>query len=200
MSTRPIALLGSEQLQRTGGGEGDSSHRFDGRVGVWRDGAGRMVISAATSPTTTKTATREGIDQSEGSAQATLVTNTREGVDQAESTAPSTLVTETRRASTSRRGRPAMILMITRRDDLTADYLIERSWPRRPVPPVRCRSLSRRHQRRRRVRTGRRLWGDRHSPGRRPHVRRARGVVSTCDVASARPFRPLTRRPLVRRA
>jgi hypothetical protein len=94
MSARPIVLLGSEQVLRTARMAEDSTLHFDGRVGVWRDREGRMAISGG-GPTTTKTATREGIDQSEVAMLATLITKTREGVDQSEATAPTTLITET---------------------------------------------------------------------------------------------------------
>lgn len=84
MAGRPIILLGVEKTLPVPTIWADPTFRFDGRVGVWRTADGCFAVSSAGVPGTTKTATREGVDQTDVSFMSTLQTETREGVDQSE--------------------------------------------------------------------------------------------------------------------
>jgi hypothetical protein len=81
---RPIILLGVEKNALVPTVWADPTFRFDGQVGVWRTTDGGLAVSSAGLPGTTRTATREGVDQTDVSFMSTLQTETREGVDQSE--------------------------------------------------------------------------------------------------------------------
>lgn len=83
MTTRPIVLQGTERFEPSRHG-GDVEMRFDGSAGVWRTSDGRLAVRSADLPSTSKSATREGVDQSELVNFSTRITETREGIDQSE--------------------------------------------------------------------------------------------------------------------
>ncbi len=84
MAMRPIILHGAEKCAVDSTGGEDKAVRFDGAIGIWRDADGHSIVAKTRGPGTTKTATREGIDQSEVSAMSTVLTYTREGLDESE--------------------------------------------------------------------------------------------------------------------
>jgi hypothetical protein len=96
MNFRPLVLQGSEQNPQLPSVFDDPAFTFDGKTGLWVDQDGHPAILRCSSPATTKTATREGIDQTEVAGFSTTITKTREGTDQAEVTGMSTVITETR--------------------------------------------------------------------------------------------------------
>jgi len=81
MRGRPITLQGAEWI----GHQVDelNSHSFDGNLGLWRNEGGSLIVKEGRLPSTTKTATQEGIDQIERATR-TKITESREGIDQSE--------------------------------------------------------------------------------------------------------------------
>jgi hypothetical protein len=97
MRSRPLVLHGSEHQPQLPSILDNPAFSFDGKSGLWVDENGQPAILKCNAvPGTTKTATREGIDQTEIAGFGTTSTKTREGTDQSEVTTPGTLITETR--------------------------------------------------------------------------------------------------------
>jgi len=97
MTSRPLILHGSEQHPQLPSVFDDPSITFDAKIGLWVDEDGHpAILRCSTAPGTTKTATREGIDQTEIVGLNTTITKTREGLDQTEVTGLITSITETR--------------------------------------------------------------------------------------------------------
>jgi hypothetical protein len=98
MSLRPLLLQGSERHPDLPNVLDNPTVHFDGATGLWMDREGRpAVLVGGACVGTNKTATREGMDQSEyASATTTRITKTREGTDQTEVVSGSTLNTRSR--------------------------------------------------------------------------------------------------------
>jgi hypothetical protein len=98
MILRPLLLHGSERHPDLPSVLDDPTIHFDGESGLWIDEEGRpAILSRSAAPGTTKTATREGMDQAEiAGFSTTRITKTREGTDQTEFISGSTHNTRTR--------------------------------------------------------------------------------------------------------
>jgi hypothetical protein len=97
MASRPLVLHGSEKHPQLPAIFDDPAFTFNGKKGLWIDRHDHpAVLRCGAGQSTTKTATREGIDQTELAGFGTTITKTREGLDQSEVAAPGTLITNTK--------------------------------------------------------------------------------------------------------
>jgi hypothetical protein len=97
MISRPLVLHGSEQHPQLPSIFDDAAFYFDGKSGLWVDQNGHpAVLGCNAAPATSRTATREGLDETDAAGLSTTITKTREGMDQADFAGPSTVITETR--------------------------------------------------------------------------------------------------------
>lgn len=101
MTLRPVVLQGAEPSGSAGTLFDSTDFSFDGATGMWRNCTGEALVDCASSLSTTKTATREAIDQTETSAifgsqlPQTILTKTHEAIDTSDVSTVMSIMTET---------------------------------------------------------------------------------------------------------